>query len=282
MYKRWFSRQPLGAFWAVSIFALLLYSFIYIVYPFSQPVDDLVLNVVYLACVLSPAWIASAVLKSYDPNDAPIRIWKYFSIGFWAWAAAEFVWVGYNLILGEVPHVNLSDPLYLAGYILMTFAIAGQYRLARYQSEVSERFIVFAIWISILLLSTFLFFITSMVPPAFLSFAEYVGAFLNIVNGVGDLTLAIAGLIMISLFRGGALGRPWWGFIILAVADVFYGWLAQAGAYDYQTISGDLLRLASDLIYMLAYLVISHSFLRQLILLRFGPSETSPTIPRRK
>ena len=77
------------------------------------------------------------------------------------------------------------------------------------------------------------------------------------------------------------LGRPWWGFVILALADAFYGWLIQTGSYDYETLTGDLLRLTSDIIYMLAYLVIAFSFLRQYVLLKIGPREASPTMPRR-
>lgn len=281
MGRRPLSRRAILVFWFASGLALLLYSYVYIAYPFSGLLNDLLLNFVYLASVITPAWVASAVLRIYDPRDAPIRIWRFFSFGFWAWFLAELVWVGYNMIMGEVPPINLADPLYLAGYILLTFAVAGQYRITRYKGGVSERFIVFGIWFSILLLSILFFFLTTMIPSPNFTIQEYAGALLNVIYGVGDLSLAIAGMIMLALFRGGALGRPWWGFVILAAADVFYGWLNQTGAYAYETLSGDQLTLLSDLIYMLAYLVIADSFLRQFILLHVGPSDTAPTRPRR-
>lgn len=274
-------RRPLLIFWLASISGMLLYSFIYIQYPFSPLVNDAWLKIIYLISVISPAWIATLVRNTYDKNEAPGRIWVYFSIGFWAWAAAEFVWVAYNLVFEEVPHLNPSDPFYLAGYILMTFAIASQYRQTRYQENMSERTLVFLIWISMTVVSVLLFFVIELALTPSDSAAEQIGAYLNIVYGVGDMTLALAALILVTRFQGGALGRPWWGFIILAVADIFYGFLIQTGSYDNQTLTGDLLRLASDLIYMLSYLVIAYSFLRQLVLLKFGPVETSPTVPRR-
>ena len=275
MNRFWPSRNPLTAFWIVSILALLLYSVVYLVEPRPGLPDEIALNVIYLAAVISPAVVASLVLRSYDPTDPPIRIWKYFAYGFWAWAAAEVIWVIYNMLLGNVPSLNLADPFYILGYVLMTFSVAIQYRQARYQSTVSEQAIVLIIWVSMLLISTLLFFVTILVPSRNLSIVEYIGAYLNIVNGLGDITLALAAILLVTLFQGGALGRPWWGFIILALADAFYGWLTQTGAYNYQVLSGDFLRLTSDLIYMLAYLVIAYSFLRQYVLLRFGPSVTS-------
>ena len=273
MLKQWLIRHPLLVFWVMSILAMLLYSGIYVIYPFSFAVNDSFLNAIYLVSVISPAWIATAVLKTYDPADAPVKIWKYFSAGFWAWAAAEIVWVGYNMIQGDVPPVNLSDPLYLAGYILMTFAIARQYRQTRYQAALSERALVLLMWLSMLLISVLIYFLTVLALSPSATASGQLGALLNIIYGVGDMTLALAALLIVTLFQGGALGRPWWGFVILALADVFYGLLIQSGVYDFQTLSGDLLRLASDLIYMLSYLVIAYSFLRQYVLLHFGPSE---------
>ena len=281
MFKQWLSRRPLFAFGFASILAMALYSVIYIGYPFSPLANDLWLNAIYLFSVISPAWIASAVRSNYDANDSPGKIWVYFLIGFWSWAVAEIIWIGYNMAVGEVPHVNLSDPFYLAGYILMTFAIASQYRQTRQQGVMSERALVLLLWLTMLLVSVLIFFVTELAYTPSSSAAEQVGAFLNIIYGVGDMTLALTALILVTRFQGGALGRPWWGFIILALADIFYGWLAQTGAYDYQTLTGNLLRLSSDLIYMLSFLVIAYSFLRQYVLLKFGPVESSPTVPRR-
>lgn len=281
MFERLLSRRPLAIFWSASILAMLLYSVIYIKYPFSPFVNDLWLKAIYLVAVISPAWMASSVRNAYDKNDAPARIWVYFSVGFWAWAVAELVWVGYSMFIGVVPSVNLSDPLYLAGYILMTFAIASQYRQTVYQGAISERALVFWMWLSMLLVSVLIFFVTELAWTPNSSAAEQLNAYLNIVFGIGDMTLALAALILVTRFQGGALGRPWWGFIILALADIFYGWLTQTGSYGFQTLTGDLLRLTSDLIYMLSYLVIAYSFLRQLILLKFGPREASPSVPRR-
>lgn len=281
MRRRWSSHRTLLVFWLVSIFGMLLYSVVYIQYPFSPLVNDIWLNVIYLISVISPAWIATLVRNIYDKNDAPARIWRYFTIGFWAWAGAEIIWVLYNMVLGEVPHINFSDPFYLAGYILMTFAIASQYRQTRYQDAMSERMLVILMWVSMTVVSVLIFFVTQLAWMPGASAAEQIGAYLNIVYGVGDMTLALAALLLVTRFQGGALGRPWLGFIILALADIFYGFLTQTGSYDYATLTGDLLRLTSDIIYMLAYLVIAYSFLRQFVLLKFGPVETSPTVPRR-
>ena len=266
-------RHPALAFWVMSIIALLLYSGIYILHPFSTGVNEFFLNVVYLAAVTSPAVIASAVQKEYDSADTPMRIWKCFAYGFWSWSLAELIWVIYRSIMGEVPLVNLSAPFYLVGYVLMTLAVTSQYVQTRHQGSLSERAIVMIVWITMLLVSMLLFFVTVLVPSANLSLADYVGGYLNILYGVGDMTLAITAVLMVVLFQGGALGRPWWGFITLAVADAFYGWLIQTGAHAYETLGGNLLRLTSDLIYMCSYLMIAYSFLRQYVLLRFGPSE---------
>ena len=281
MLKRFLSRRLLLIFWFASILGMLLYSGIYVNHPFSSNVNDILLNTIYIISVASPAWIASAVRDIYDKNDSPARIWVYFSIGFWAWTVAEIAWIGYNMLVGGVPQVNLSDPFYLAGYILMTFAVASQYRQTRYQAAMSERALVLLMWLTMLLVSVLIFFATELSLSPSLSAAEELGRFLNVLYGVGDMTLALAALILITRFQGGALGRPWWGFVILALADVFYGLLIQSGSYGNHTLIGDLLRLVSTLIYMLSYLVIAYSFLRQYVLLKFGPTETSPTVPRR-
>ncbi len=256
-------KRPLLVFWGLGILLLILYSAIYLVYPFRDAWNDAVLYVIYVITVSTPALAVTATLQLYDVNDLPRRVWLNFTIGFWCWVAAEFVWVSYSLLVGYPPPLNLSDFFYLTGYVFISLGIYHQYLLLGQPATRWSRWMAFFFWGLAVLLALLMLALTG----AFFDTAM----FLQDLFGITDLLLGAAALAMLAAFRGGALARPWGGFIVLALANIFYAWLSQTGAYQVDTVSGDVLRLISDLVYMLSYLVLASGFLYQYFLLRFGP-----------
>jgi hypothetical protein len=263
MLNGYLRKRPLVIFWVLGALLLLLYSAIYLVYPFRDAWNDAVLYVVYIITVSTPALVVTVTLQLYDVNDLPRRVWLNFTIGFWGWVVAEFIWVAYILLAGNPPRVNLSDLFYLFGYVFITMGVYHQYLLLGQPAARWSRWAAILFWgLAILLTLLALVFTGAFFDPAM---------FLEDLFGITDLMLGAVALIMLSAFRGGALARPWRGFIVLALANVFYAWLSQTGAYQVDTVSGDVLRLISDLVYMLSYLVLASGFLYQYLLLRFGP-----------
>ncbi len=255
------TRSLIIAFWIGSSAILLVYYLVYRFYPFAATLNNLILNAGYLVCTISPAWVVTSIWRRYEKNEPHRRIWMYFMIGFWAWAMAEFTWVVYNWFEAAVPDVNLSDPFYLIGYFFLTAAIAGQYRLIRRAPVKVEVQVMILIWSGILIGTLLLLILTRS--------SGGVGAMLENLYAVSNFTLGLAGVLMLTVFQSGALGRPWWGFIAFSLSDIFYAWILQVGGSN---PSVDL-RALSDLVYMLSYLLIAYGFLQHYALLRFGPPE---------
>lgn len=269
-----FKKRPLFVFWGVGILLLILYSAIYLIYPFRDAWNDAVLYVIYIVTVSTPALAVTVTLQLYDVHDLPRRVWLNFTIGFWCWVAAEFIWVSYILLVGHPPRVNLSDFFYLTGYVFISLGIYHQYLLLGQPATRWSRWALFFFWGVVVALTLLALVFTD----AFFDTAM----FLEDLFGITDLLLGAVALTMLAAFRGGALARPWGGFIVLALANVFYAWLSQTGTYRVDTVSGDVLRLISDLVYMLSYLVLASGFLYQYLLLRFGPRISGEEIHRKE
>ncbi len=256
-------KRPLAIFWGLGALLMILYSAIYLIYPFRDAWNDAILYVIYITAVSTPALAVTVTLQLYDVSDLPRRVWLNFTIGFWGWVVAEFIWVSYGLLGGYPPRVNLSDLFYLLGYVFITVGIYHQYLLLGQPVVRWSRWAVVLFWVVVTLLTLAVLALTGMFFDA--------AMFLEDLFGITDLLLGVVALTMLSAFRGGALARPWVGFIVLALANVFYAWLSQTGTYQVDTVSGDVFRLISDLVYMLSYLVLAYGFLYQYLLLRFGP-----------
>jgi hypothetical protein len=273
-------KKHLQIFWFVFFFILIAYSVIYNIYPFSELVNDWILNIVYMTSVVVPAIAASAVLKNYGKEEHPHKIWLYITVGFWVWAVAELTWIAYNMLLGEVPSLSLADPLYLIGYFYLILAILVQYKLMNRNAKMSLPVAALLMWFLIITASAIVFILAISVSDIRQQFLDYLAVFLAYLNSIADLVIGVAALLIIRAFQGGALGKPWWGFLILGASDFFYAWLIQTDAYAYETLSGDLLRFASDLAYMLAYLLIGYGFLQHYLLLHFGPPQIESRFKR--
>lgn len=269
-----FKKRPMFVFWGLGVLLLVLYSAIYLIYPFRDAWNDAVLYVIYIVTVSTPALAVTVTLQLYDVRDLPRRVWLNFTIGFWSWVAAEFIWVSYSLLIGHPPRINLSDFFYLTGYAFISLGVYHQYLLLSQPATRWSRWTIFFFWGAVIALTL----LVLVFKDAFFDAAM----FLEDLFGITDLLLGAVALTLLAAFRGGALARPWGGFIVLALANVFYAWLSQTGTYQVDTVSGDVLRLISDLVYMLSYLVLAAGFLYQYLLLRFGPRISGEEIRRKE
>ena len=252
-------------FWRMFAFAILIlffYTILYVYEPFSTYWNDLFSGFFTIFAAAFSAVFATLVFRRYEVSDAPRWIWLHFSIGLWLWALAEFIWVAYPLFYGEA-RINSADFFWIIAYAFFGYAVYLQYQIVFRPTPRRNIF-----WVSAALaLAVILTCLTVWLLETFVHQDSGLPLWIAAFYPVADLVVGLAALRIVVRFRGGALGYPWLGLFIFAIADMLYA------IRDISGIGGDsnVLSAVADITYLTAYLFVGLGCFAQLLLLRYGP-----------
>lgn len=246
---------------------ILLYALVYLLEPFSDLGNQLVLGSLTVVASALVSIYATLIFRLFLPSDAPRAVWMNFAIGFWLWTAAEVLWLLRGLSIGAVAgtasRVTLAHLFWFVAYIFFSIALYRQHRIIATPRRAHGVWVVFAIWGVVIAASL----LTMWAMDGVFDFLTLIQYFF----GFADLAVGIVGLSMLISFRGGALAWPWWGFLGLAVSNIVYEALDASMMASASTTTLLVLELFSELIYLGAYLVLVFGFYKYYLLLRYGP-----------
>jgi len=252
------------AYYILSIILIAGYVYIYQVAPFKGVLNNTILNLLITLAALFAAVISTANFYHYQPEDHPRAVWRNLMLGCWLWFLSETIWDVLYFNLGEVSAPTLADLGWMAGYGFFAAAIYHQYVLILPEMRKRIRNIVYGVS-AVVLATPFLVLSTMRV----FTLENYVNYFYPL----ADLSVGIAGLMFIYLFRGGMLMRPWLGMVVFGVSDFLYAWAVQAGIYRWSVDNGNLFTLFADSSYLFAYLFLAFGFMTHWILINYGLRE---------
>jgi len=259
---------------AIITFIVLVavYTYIYFIQPFSSFWNDLASNVLSEIASLASAVAATMVWAYYEKSDSPRRVWSYFAFGLWLWFAGELAWGYLNMTVGEVA-IGVPDFFWIIAYFFIGQALLEQYRILFRPTmrELFGRAVVIAVSVFALTLLVFLLF-----KPI----AESSSLLETIVNAFypsADLVLALAALWLARSFQGGALGHPWIGLLVFTFSDWMNAWLQLSGIYAWSLEQGNLLSTFSDILYIVAYLVLAYGAFSKWLFLKYGLRPSTET-----
>ena len=243
-----------------------VFIYLYVEQPFPNGVTDLVTSAMIAGAAIAAAAISTHVWMYYGRSSPPRRVWRYFMIALWGWAAAEVVWLVLYIVDGDYTF-GPADALWVSSYLFFMMAVFSQYVLI-YRPSARIRYIYLALAFAAVLLFTYLYGSWLLSVS---SNADRLETFVIAFYAVGDLSLALAAMLLAYAFRNGALGRPWLGLIVFAFSDLLYAWLESSGLYAWSVAEGNILTTITDTTYFAAYLIIAIGCYVQWILLTFGP-----------
>lgn len=267
------SARLLGAAKITALLFLGIYAIIYWFEPFSDTWNLILTDSFLVIASAASALIATLIWKRYDQSDAPRRIWVYFAIGLWLWAAAELIWGYLNVTQGEVPE-GISDVFWISGYFFFAQALFVQYRILAHPGRREVGRLIFFV----LLILAALFILVYGILTAGIGNPVDVGTAINAFYPAGDLLLALVAFWLARHFRGGAFAGPWWGLLAFSFADLLYAWIEFSGWYAWSVDHANILSMMTDIAYLSAYLVFGFSVLSHWVFLKYGLR--SPTVPR--
>jgi hypothetical protein len=255
---------------ALIVILALAYIFVYQTEPFPEPWPDIYLNLAIILPSILSAVLATLVWLSFQPQDGPRSVWKFFALGLWSWAVAETVWFGLWLIRGDVPTPSLADVFYVLALPLFAASFLLQYRLIFHPTPSQERTWLLAVLAGVLLLSVLgTFMLRSSSQGEDLSLGA---AFLEVFYVAFDLAMLGAAIGLARLFGRGMWGRAWWGMLAFVLSDSLYSYVVNSGMYAQAIENGNLLSLVTDCSYAIAYMLMALACWSQLLLVWYGPS----------
>lgn len=258
-----------------ALLFLAVYAIVYWFEPFSDLWNLILTDSFLVVAAASTATIATLIWKGYDRLDAPRRIWVYFAMGLWLWAAAELIWGYLNVTQGEVPE-GISDVFWMGGYFFFASALFVQYQILAHPDKGQVGRLTLVVIGALVLLYAFVYGLMT----AGIGEPGNVGTAINAFYPAGDFLLALVALWLARHFRGGAFASPWWGLLAFSFADWLYAWIEMSGLYSWGVDHANILSTITDVVYLSAYLVFSLSILSQWAFLKYGLR--SPTIPLKK
>jgi hypothetical protein len=253
-----------------AILVLAAYILVYEFNPFSHFINRLISNSLNILAALTCALILTIIIRFYQPGEPPRRIWLYFAASLWMWTLGEIIWAAYNLTVGEVPGFSLADVVWALAYVSFTAAIVNQYRLVFFDTSKRAIWIAAITWLTVLAATSLT--LTILNTEAF--FEE----FLTYFYPFADFAMGAASLILVITFRRGSLARPWLSLFAFVFADSFYIWATTTGAYNWTNVGG-VFTFATDMTYLLAYLIMGWGVFQQYLTLRFGPAAPRASTP---
>ncbi len=218
---------------------------------------------------IGAAIAATFLLRQFNADDKPRRIWFWFAAGWWSWVLGEICGMVYDILQAPYGEISYYDIFWTVGYFCFGLALFFQYRNI-YSTERKNATVSYLVAVVIILLITL----------GFTQWALYAGLgegiswfalYLAVFYPVCDLAVGLMALWLVFLFGGGAWGRPWWGLIIFAIADAINIFLWIGGERLIPENMAGFLDPLSSTIYNAGYLVVMLGFLF-IIMLNFWPA----------
>lgn len=262
-------RKGIRELWWMLLFIFAILSFTAILYqfePFSEFWNNLLSNFLTIFSAGFSAGCATLVFRRYEPTDAPRIVWRLLAIGLWSWTFAEFIWAIYNMRYGEVG-ITSADFFWTAAYGLFFGAVYFQYQLV-FRPTKRQSFLWISLWVSAAFLLTIL---TAWMLVNFVEEDWGLPLWISSFYPAADFVIGLAALRIARRFRGGALGYPWLGLFVFAIADMFYAVLEMGGFYTWSVNAESIWSMVADITYMAAYFVVGFGCFVQLLLLKYGP-----------
>lgn len=258
-----FSRPNLIAMAGLLIAVILFTAYVYFyqVVPLKEPWNDLTLNAIAPVAALLAASVATAVYLYYHPEDLPRQVWLHLSIGAWLWFLGDTLWAILAYQFGEVETPSVADAAWIAGIGFFSLAFYYQYKIVFPDLRTRIIQVIAASWAFALIAPAVGLWLTG-------SF-EW-GAYVDYFYPASEILIGIAGIALVAAFQGGALVRPWIGMVVFSISDFFYAWAEQSGLYEWSSANNDMLTLAIDISYLVAYLILGMGFLGQWLLIKYG------------
>ncbi len=246
---------------AVPLFFYYLYVYQYA--PFSDQINNNLLNSITAFSALIVAGIASAIYLHYQPEDRPRKVWLNLMLGCWLWFFAETLWgiLSFYTETGEVPTPSIADAGWVGGFIFFSIAFYHQY-LIIFPAQKKK---IIAACIGAWIFAALVPLIGFLISPTFTR-----EAYINYYYPIADFAVGIAGIALVLAFQGGALTRPWIGLFVFTISDLLYAWAEQTGMYEWSSQNSSALTLAIDSSYLAAYLILGFGFLSHWILINYG------------
>lgn len=242
-------------FFLITVFFAWTFAFS----PFSETVNDLILNGATTLSALIAALILTLIPRYFHPGEPPRTIWIYFAICLWLWTVAEAIWAYFYMRDGEVPVFSTADIFWLLGYIALTVSISRQFRLVLFAKKDTVAWAAFGVWLIVLTVIAVILIATHSETPL----ADFFSYFYLL----ADTVVGLAALYLVYAFRGRALAIPWLTISSFVLSDFIYIQMTETGVYDY-VMSGISIALFADTLYVVAYLLVAWGVLEQYLLLR--------------
>lgn len=257
--------KGLREFWQLFLFAIVILTLVTILYgfePFSDFWNNFLSNFVMVFAAGLSAALATRVFMRYAPSDSPRNVWMQFALGLWLWTLAEVVW-GYYILRQVEVDLTIADLFWVSAYGLFGYAVQIQYQIVFHPGKRENIFWV-AVWTGVAFSLTF--FIAWLLVR-FTSETWGLSLLVAAFYPAADIAVGLSALRIVMRFRGGALGYPWLGLFVFAIADMLYAVLQFSGAYSWSAVA--------DTVYIAAYLFVALGCYAQLLLLRYGPIFTT-------
>lgn len=243
----------------VFAFITVLYVWDYVLAPFSDLANAIIVNGTTVLSALLVAVILTRITTYFHTDEPPFLMWAAFAASIWLWAFAEGAWSYLYTTVGEVPVFSLADVLWFVGYIPLTVSIVRQYRLVFPERKNTIRWAAVSVWLAILVSIETMLLVTHSEAPL-IDFFRYFYV-------TADLMVGLSAIYLVYAFRGRALAMPWLTISSFVVTDIIYIRLTETGAYDW-VMSGVSIALVADTLYMIAYLIVAWGVLGQYLLLK--------------
>lgn len=267
-----FRLPPRNVGWALLAITLFTISYIvvYQLAPFPAPWSDWYTAWATVVAAAASAVFSTFVWRSFQAQDAPRRVWKYFSLGLWAWALAELIWAIYYIHDPEVPEISWATLAWVIGYILYAVSFVYQFRLLFHTNKRQEaQWLSIAVGATLALTAVVTTLLKQFGPPSKLTWIE---AYVNVFYSFADLATMLAALALARQFGRGLWGQAWIGLMVFTVSDSMYTWLTLTGQYAYSLETGNPISLFSDTLYLDAYLLVALAFYIHFLLITYGPT----------
>ncbi|RPJ25123.1 MAG: hypothetical protein EHM33_15595 [Chloroflexi bacterium] len=254
-----------GAAKIAALVFIAIYTIIYLLEPFSEVWNNVLANLFLVIAASLTATIATMIWARYEQTETPRRIWWYFAVGLWLWAAAELTWGYLNVTQGEVSE-GIADVFWVAAYLFFGQALLVQYLIL---ARPSKQELVSRVSLAILgLIVIYVLLYRLLVTGA--DEQSWFGAAVNSFYPVADLFLALIAIWLVRHFSGGAFSRPWLGLLAFSFTDLLYAWMEISGTYSWSVNQANLWSALFDIAYVGAYLLLGLGILSQWVFLKYG------------
>ncbi|MBI2333097.1 MAG: hypothetical protein HYU84_13230 [Chloroflexi bacterium] len=240
-------RPVVTAFYIMSAVLIAAYIVLYQYTPLEAVLNDVLLNSIISLSALAAALISTFIFLQYQPEDNPRRVWQNIMIAGWLWFLGELLWQIYAYFNDSVvPVPSLADASWVGGFVFYTFAFYHQYMLIVPSQKDTIRTYAIGAWL-----------VAMLIPAAYLTITDSfsLAYFIEFYYPFADLAVGLAGLLLVFIFHGGALMRPWIGLMVFGLSDLLYAWAEKTQMYSVSAENGNLISLVIDTTYLAAYLV---------------------------